>query len=651
MRTLVLTLALIATALVSAEISYSPEQFPLILQDIYQQLEEEERTVDFEQLTADLTQLAENPVNINAATEADLRQLLFLSDEQIDAILLFVYRSPLHSLSELRLVNCLAEYDIRNLLPFIYVGSIGNSEPFYFKEMWHLARQETYLRFDARNIENEQPDPFFLSFKYKFNYRNKVDFGLVAERDPHEPFYYKDKTYGADFYGGWLQINDLWRFKSIVVGDYRASFGQGLVINTNLAYGGKAAYLYQRGLREEGIKRKSSAAEYGFLRGTAATLRLGIADLTLLYSARKLDGNVTDNVFPSIQTTGYHRTESELAAKRSVWQQVVAANLTLNLKRLKLGLTASENLLSDTLRPRPLYYNANYFQGVRQAAVGLNYDWQIWRLHLFGEIATTQNSRWGLANLTGIRISPLNFLTVSALYRYYSPHFDNLLASSFSESSKINDENGVYLGVETSLLRKWKFALYADWFHFSAPKYDINRPSSGFEVYTTADFIPSSSVSMQWKFRTKSKGDQNKYSLRYLLKVQGGSWLSTSGVETNLVVINNPIPTFGGVVYQQFDYHWLTVPISLQARLEAFYAPDYQNRLYAYENDVLYAFSIPQIYGIGGRWYLNFRYHINKYVSLYLKAAQTVFSDETVQKRALTSKTRTEIHSSLRIHW
>lgn len=651
MRNFTLTCLFALSTLVSAEVAYSPQMLPLILQDIYQELQEEGVSVDFEDVETNLLQLADNPINLNAATEEDLRQLLFLSDDQIDAILLFVYKSPLSNLYQLRLVPGLTDYEIRNMLPFVVAGSIEEKKSFYWKEMWHYAKHETALRFDARNIENNQSDPFYASLRYKFNYKQKVDFGVVLERDPHEPLYVKHKTYGADFYGGWLQINDLWHFKRIVAGDYRVSFGQGLVINMNLAYGGKAAYLYRRGLREQGMRRKASSAEYDFLRGAGATLNFSIADISVFYSARKLDGRLNEGAFPSIQKTGYHRTDTELEAKRSVWHQVLGANLTLNLNKLRLGFTATETFLSDTLHPRSLYYNQNYFRGIRQAALGINYDWQIWRLHLFGEIATAQNTRWGIANLTGLRLSPVNGMTLTAVYRYYSPTFDNLQAAGFAETSKINDENGAYLGIETSLLTKWKFAAYGDYFYFSAPKYGIKTRSQGFEVYTTADYFPSQNVSMQWKFRMKRKGNADKYTLRYIVNYTRGGWVLKSGVEGNVVTRQDSAPTLGGVVYQQVEYHWQKVPISLQTRLEAFYAKHYDNCLYAYENDVLYAFSIPQLYGAGGRWYVNFRYKINSHVSLYLKASQTIFSDETVENRSLGGRTQTEIHSFIRFQW
>ena len=47
-------------------------------------------------------------------------------------------------------------------------------------------------------------------------------------------------------------------------------------------------------------------------------------------------------------------------------------------------------------------------------------------------------------------------------------------------------------------------------------------------------------------------------------------------------------------------------------RLQYFETDDYNSRIYAYENDLLYSFSIPVFYDKGFRYYLNFNYGLTK---------------------------------------
>ena len=65
-------------------------------------------------------------------------------------------------------------------------------------------------------------------------------------------------------------------------------------------------------------------------------------------------------------------------------------------------------------------------------------------------------------------------------------------------------------------------------------------------------------------------------------------------------------------------------------RLQYFETEGYDSRLYAFENDVLYSYSIPVFYDKGYRYYVNFDYAVNKKLSIWLRWAQTIYSDKAV---------------------
>ena len=99
-----------------------------IILDIYNAVTEFGE-VDYEQLQTDLYALHESPIDLNNTSDEELTQLYFLSPQQIDAILAYAYRHPFESLYELRLIPELADYEIRDLLPFVYINRAAlNSE-------------------------------------------------------------------------------------------------------------------------------------------------------------------------------------------------------------------------------------------------------------------------------------------------------------------------------------------------------------------------------------------------------------------------------------------------------------------------------------------------------------------------------------------
>ena len=147
-----------------------------IILDIYNAVSEFGET-DYEQLQTDLYALHEHPINLNNTSDEELSQLYFLSSHQIDAILLYADKHPFESIYELRMIPCLEEYEIRNLVPFVCIGA-STQDKMYAREVFAHASHEVIARVDARNIENYTgSDPVYAQVRYRFDYRRQVVFG------------------------------------------------------------------------------------------------------------------------------------------------------------------------------------------------------------------------------------------------------------------------------------------------------------------------------------------------------------------------------------------------------------------------------------------------------------------------------------------
>jgi hypothetical protein len=68
--------------------------------------------------------------------------------------------------------------------------------------------------------------------------------------------------------------------------------------------------------------------------------------------------------------------------------------------------------------------------------------------------------------------------------------------------------------------------------------------------------------------------------------------------------------------------------LKLTARYAVFNTDDYDNRQYAYENDVLLAYSMPAYYGTGIRKMAMVGYKLNSHFSFWLRFANTRFPYE-----------------------
>ena len=645
-----------------------------IILDIYNAAAELSE-VDYEQLQSDLYALYETPVDLNNTSDEELARLYFLSPKQIDDILAYADRHPFESLAELRLIPSLADYEIRDLLPFVHITNhhspMTNSFP---KEVFANARHELIARVDARNIEGvETADPMYVQTRYRFDYRRRVVFGAQLRRPAGGGA--KDLQYGA-----YVQLRDIApHLHTVVGGNFQASFGQGLVL-APVFRSGKSAYVASVGQSAEGLRYYSSVDGEG-LHGAGTTLRWEWdkqtrLDVSALYSMKR--------------------------ANDSVWHHLVGANLTFRYKRLQVQLTAIENIWSDSIRPtRNAAYNQHYFRGTNQAVLGASARYNHGWFDAFAELATAQNytisslgssavslseaahsrnPHWGFAATAGSRFYPASGVSLVALYRYYSPYFDNAQGYAFSETSRIGDENGGYIGFDVTRLAKWRFSGYGDIFYFSGPKYGIpESPTLGYDAMAELQYHHSTissfseaahSVIPQWRlsfrFRAKQKGATSTYSARFQFNWQRDALSLRTTAEANIIpsklsTLNSHL-TYGFTVYQDISY---SLPfrggpgrgLSFHLRLQAFDAREWGNRIYCYEHDVLYAFSIPAVYGLGGRAYLCLKWQIIKQLALYFRVSETLYArnwyiekhpESPITNHKSQIPSRTDLHLLLR---
>ena len=588
------------------------------------------------------------PVDLNRATRQQLEQFPFLSDIQIEHLLAYIYvHGQMETLYELQLIEDMDRQTIQYLLPFVCIKAINNESSFRWKTMLKSAmkygKNEVLTRIDIPFYERKGYEHTYLgpsvynSVKYAFRYRDQLYAGLVAEKDAGEPFFALHNRQGYDYYSFYLLLKDCGRLKTLSVGNYRLSFGQGLVISTDYLLG-KTVYASSFNTRSGGIKKHSSTDETNYFRGAAATVSITKQwSVSGFYSHRSLDGVLTDGEITSIYKTGLHRSQKEADKKNLFAMQLTGGNVSYQQNRIRLGITGIYYVFNRPYEPQLTGYSQYNIHGNQFYNLGIDYAC---RWHRFSFQGETAMGKQGSATLNRLQYSPVEGTQLMIVQRYYSYNYWAMFAHSFGEGSTVQNEQGYYLGLETSPFRHWHFFASFDLFSFPWKKYRISQPSHGVDGLFQATFTPHSHLTMYLKYRYKQKerdltDSKEKltlpifhHQLRYRLNYFGGDVFSSrTTLDYNHFHSQDRAASKGYQVTQMISSQLPWTRLFADVQGSYFSTDDYDSRVYVSEKGLLYTFYTPSFQGRGFRCAVRLRYELNEHWMLITKFGETIYLD------------------------
>ena len=607
---------------------------------------DEEYSVDPE-LFEQLLEMHSHPLNINTISKEDLMVLPFLSERKADDIIAYVQSNgEMASLGELMFINSISKEDRDKLRLFI------TAEPVIVKEhvpsldkLLKYASHEAVMRSDipfytkagyrqyADSVLIESPNKVYLgnrfhhSFRYSLSSMNRIFAGVQMDKDAGE--------HGVDHWAWYAMVKNLGVVHRAIVGNYRISFGQGLAINTAAKFG-KMMMLSQTGRMDAGISKHSSTAEYGFLSGGAATLRVGGVLVSAFASYRKGDGTYRNDSLgmSSLKTDGLHRTQLEASKKGNLgitniggnvhWGNgIMQASATIVATHLSVPLAPAHNTNSTLYR----LYNA---QGDDFAVASIAYGLRLKSIAFTGETAlsnaegflnaetNTRDGRqtgWATLNTLRWQMNSSNALTI--IGRMYGAKFVSLNGKAFGENSAVQNEQGIFVGWSSRWLRHVKIDTYADWFHFPWLKYQVSNKSYGMEGMAQAEYTPSNCVTLLMRYRIKTKERDYSYvinndkltQLRYktnqnfklqlncAVAQQFSLRTQLTGVFTHFEEKDEK----GFSIAENIRWQHPSSKTLIDFGIAYFDTDSYDARVYAYEPSLLYSFGFTSYYYQGIR--------------------------------------------------
>ncbi len=450
---------------------------------------------------------------------------------------------------------------------------------------------------------------------------------------------------GFDFYSFHFFARKTGKIEALALGDFTVNLGQGLIQWQNLAF--------KKSVDVIGIKRQSavlrpynSAGEINFHRGAGITLKINKIETTVFASIRKLSANfVADTIskedyVSSFLTSGYHRTASEIADRNLLKQTAVGGNIKYRTERMQIGFNGIAYRFSLPVLKRDEPYNLFAISGKNWYNMSIDYSYTFKNIHFFGEVATDKNKNPALIN--GLLISVDPRVDLSFLQRTISKKFQSINGYAFTENTYPTNETGWYAGISIRPVPSLRLDAYADFFQFPWLKYGVDAPSFGNDFLVQATYSPNKQTEVYLKYKNESKQVNqtgNTTVTNYLvtipkqnlrLQVQNKinpSFTLRSRAELQCYDKGGTNQSNGFLTFFDIIYKPLMKPYSGNLRLQYFETDDYNSRIYAYENDVLYYFSIPLFYEKGYRYYLNLNYDLSKKISFWLKWSQTFYPE------------------------
>lgn len=582
-----------------------------------------------------LQELAENPVKLNSSGENELSRLFFLSDFQVKALADYAHSSgKIITIFELANIPGFDRETVEMMIPFI---TLDTNYKTGIDSAHGKSTLLTNLYFKPGNIDTASiGPPWKILTKYKFS-AGGFSAGLTVEKDPGEKFFSGNPPL-TDFLSANLSYKGNGLIRRIVIGDYSARFGQGTNINTGIRTGlSLTAPGYMSGSNE--IRPYTSTDENNFFRGVATEISIKDLGISVFYSDKNSDATIssssgiTNNYIENFYLSGIHNTSSLLMKKDAISEQSYGLNLSYNFKNLRAGLIWSENRFSLPILPAAgAPEDVFSFRGDRNSLYTFYYNGFIRKILVYGEFSASGNRRAAL--IQGMSLRPSDRLTIGFLFRHYDAGFTSFHGNGTASTSSSGNSQGILGNFTFEAARHLFISGGVDLQNFPWLKYRSSSPSEGTKQEIRVKFLPTEKLTIESTYSYRlSMADKNittgvpelekmiTRSLKGLVKYSlSDKLIFVTRLEYKIAY---PSESRGSGLVQDLNYNFEKLPLTIWFRSCVFNTGSWDSRLYFYENDLLYSYSIPAYSGEGSRSYLMVKWEIGRFAEVRVKYAFT----------------------------
>lgn len=585
--------------------------------------ENNESSVDINELKDAINQYVENPISLNTCTYEKLNQLLFITSYQAYQIIryrkkygFFIHKYELLAVPGIALRDYKLIKHLFTLETHIYIKKRKQliRSKFIIGQNSALHSQKEY----KQNTYKGNPQKFFS--KIDINSSEGLRLGFQIEKDAGEEF----NSEKLDYFAGFLELKFNKGIERLIIGDYKLQYGQGITLNNYFTIYSSNS-INHNVLNKNNFKVHSSLNETHFFRGFVARLPIKRINIDLFYSNRNKDANIDNHQIVSFNNSGYHRTISEITNKNSFNDQHFGGNLSYRHKQFTIGIVSVYNKINKEVDFQRLYQQ-NYYLKKHNIYNGVYFNYQLKNVDLFGEISFNSNfNSSGIVGLTH-HLSPVFSYHVS--YRNYHSAYFNRNSNAYGKNSFNNNEEGVVLKTEIKISSKFDLITNVDFYDRRDISYQKYYPTKGFSFFVQLNYYINNQSNFLLGFKKSSDQYSQSNSILYSLNKQYSKKLYIKyryqfddsfiqNFQFQTIHYYTDIKYTGMLIYYELVKKWKK--ISFTTRYTYFNTDNYNTRLYTYQNNVPYQYHIPMFYGKGFQVFGLFKFQINKNLKYGLK--------------------------------
>lgn len=350
-------------------------------------------------------------------------------------------------------------------------------------------------------------DAHYLRLTYRYS-TSFLHVGITAEKDPGELWMNTRTKLPADFLSTYIMIVGKGKIKQLILGDYTVNLAQGLIHWQAMSF---------RKTPQLTLLKKSTAVfqphrsnhEFNFHRGVASQFQWKHHAISLFMASKRLSGNIgylaAENQFgiTSFNTSGYHRTASEIKSQGNLSQVVVGGRYGFKKGMFSSGVNVIFYQFSLPLIPTSRPYDLFAIKGRNWNNLSVDIGYTYNNFHLFMEQALDKNG--SLAGLVSVLTSLTKAIDFGLLARYYTRSFQSLYSNAVAEGTWPTNEQGIFFSMNARISNTVSVQLFADHFYFPWLRYLIDQPSRGHEHFIQLNYQPDKESTIYLRFKQEQK--------------------------------------------------------------------------------------------------------------------------------------------------